>query len=265
MAQAPKDPSEMTDEELDKALEEADAPEPDTPPEVDPPEEEEEEKPAPVEPPKPDEPEEDPEEEEKPPSRRETLRVQAILAKLKEEKADPTPTPSPDAIDYEKAIDADPELIKRLQADRDSTNKSFFNQGLEQAKSIQFHTRLEIDAPRVDVKYPQLDKTSDQFHPGLADAINAMYLSTVGYDQNKDTVRDPSIRYYDYVDSIFELASEIAGQQTAATRTNIGKQAAKTGLRPDGSSAKPVRVDMNKRPQDMTDDELDAVIAAGLR
>lgn len=261
MAQAPKDPSEMTDEELDKALEEVDVPEPDAPPKADPPEEEKP-KDEPEEEPEEEPVEEPEEEEEKPPSRRETLRVQAILAKLREDKEPTPPKAAPDALDYDKAIDADPELIAKLKADRDASNRSFFDQGREQAKSIQFHTRLEIDAPRVDVNYPQLDKNSDKFHSGLADAINTMYLSTVGYDSEADTVRNPSLRYIDYVDSIFELASEIAGEQTAATRTNIGKQAAKTGLRPDGSSTK--KLNLNKAPQDMTDEELDAYLAAAL-
>ena len=199
------------------------------------------------------------EEEEKPVSRRESLRIQDLLAKMKEVKPEAS-RPVPDAIDYTQALDADPELIKKLQEDRDKTNNAFYQQGLEQSKSLQFHTRLEIDAPRAEAKYPQLDKTNEkEFNPVLANAINTMFLDQVGYNSQTDTVRSPNIRYIDYVDSIFELADEIAGEKTASASKNIIKQAAQTGIRPGGSGTK--KMNLNKAPSQMSDEELDAVIA----
>lgn len=250
------DPKEMSDEELEEAI---NPQEPEEPAELEVPEPDEPEEPE--EPEEPSEEEEPEEEEPKPPSRREQLRIHQILAK-RDEAAVPKPKQAPDALDYEAALDADPELIKRLKEDRDKSNKAFFDQGMEQAKSLQFHTRLEVDAPRVEAKYPQLDKESKDFNPELALAINTMFLSTVGYDQSADTVRDPSLRYSTYVESIFELAGEIAGEQTEGTRKSIVKQAARTGLRPDGSRAK--KMNLNKPPDQMTDEELDAVIALGV-
>lgn len=248
------DPKEMTDEELNEELgiEEPEVEEPEVP-EVEVEEEEAEE------PETPEEEEEDPEEALKP-SRREQLRIQKVLSKLKESKpAQVAPTVPEGALDYDKDLEADPELIAKLKADREATNRAMYQQGAEQAKSIQFHTRLEIDAPRAEAKYPQLDKESDQFNPQLANAINTMYLEQVGYDQEADTVKTANLRYLPYVESIFELADEIAGVKTQDAVKNVAKQKAKTGLRPDGTSGK--RLNLNKIPQAMTDEELDAIIA----
>lgn len=252
-----KDPKDMTDEELAEALGEEIKPKVEETPKEEPklepdevPEEEPEEEPQ-------IEPEE--EEEEKPPSRREQLRIQQVLAKLKEAQAAPPAPTAPEALDYSTALDADPELIKKLQADRQASNEAMYKQGIAQANSIRFHTRLEIDAPRIETKYPQLDKTSDRFNPVLANAINTMYLSSAGYDPKTDTAASPDLRYGDYVESIFELGAEIAGEETQKTAKNIAKQAAKTGLRPGGNSAK--GLNLNKHPADMTDEELAAAVA----
>lgn len=269
-----KDPSEMTDEELDAAIlnppAETEIPpvevpveEPKPEPKKDEKEPKKEEEPA-KEPEKEEEPKKE-EEEEKPVSRREQLRIQDVLAKLKAKEDIPAAKPptAPDAIDYEKTLDGDPELIKRLQADRDAATSAAWQRGVDQANSIRFHTRLEIDAPRVEAKYPQLDKDSDKFNGPLANAINTMFLDTVGYDAKTDTAAKPDLRYGDYVESIFELASEIAGEKVAATTKNIKKQVAQTGIRPDGSAATKT-LDLNKLPEQMTDEELDARIALAI-
>lgn len=262
----------LSDEDLDKAIEEGlkpgevkepETPEaPETPEEPEAPEEPEEPE-KPEEPIEAEEPEEPAEEEPKPPSRREQLRIQDLLKKYPQAPpAAPKATP-PGAFDIERDVDADPELKQKLMEDRKQAVDAARNQGLEIANSLRFHTRLEVDAPRIEQKYPALDKESDKFKPQLANAINTMYLSTVGYDSENDTVQNPNIRYSEYVESVYELASEIAGEQTVATKTNIKKQAAKTGLRPDGSKSKPA-LNLNKLPHQMSDEELDAAIALGI-
>jgi hypothetical protein len=201
--------------------------------------------------------EEDLEEEEpKPPSRRETLRIQQLLEKLKQQPEAPKVTPG--GMDFSTALNADPEVVKQLEDDRTAVAQAQYNAGLEQAKSIQFHTRLEIDAPRVEAKYPQLDKESPTFQPVVANAINQWYLNTVGYDPKTDSVVNPSVRYADFVEGIMELADEVAGEKTATATKNIAKQAAQTGIRPGGGRTK--GLDLTKAPQDMTDEELRAVI-----
>lgn len=253
---ADPDPANLTDEELEEILEPT-------------PEEAEPKTPAPKEEPEvpepeaePEEPEAEPEEpEEKPVSRRESLRVRELLARGKPQT--PARPAATSGIDYEQALDAEPEVIAQLKADRERTEQEMYNRGLEQTKSIQFQTRLEIDAPRIEAKYPQLDKNSNDFHPALADAINTMYLAAVGYDSENGSVQTPDLRYAPYVESIFELANEIASDKTQEAVKETARQRANTGLRPDGSSAK--RLNLNKPPEQMTDEELDAVIGqAGL-
>lgn len=201
--------------------------------------------------------------EEKPVSRRESLRIQQVIERAKQGAYGPKPEPkSSSGLNYSTELEADAETLKRLEDDRKAYGKSLYEEGLRRADSLQFRTRLEIDAPRVEAKYPQLDKSSPDFHPSLANALNTMYLSAVGYDEKNDTVQNANVRYADYIESMMELADEIAGQKTAKTQKNIARQAANTGLRPDGSSSK--RMNLNQSPEKMTDDELKAVIAQGL-
>lgn len=198
-------------------------------------------------------------EEPKEPSRREQLRIQQLLSKLKEQ---PIPERKVEGgLDYNK-LDADEETKTLLENDRKAVAEDQYRKGLDQAKSIQFHTRLDIDAPKVESKYPQLNKESDQFNPALADAINSTYLHLVGYDSSTDTVQNPGLRYADFVESQAELAKSWAEEQVEKTTRNVAKQAATTGLRPDGSSAK--RLNLNKAPEDMTEEELNAAIGQTL-
>lgn len=200
------------------------------------------------------------EEEAAPPvSRRENLRIQQVLERLKQQDKKPE-APKPTGIDYNNTLDADPEVIKQLEADREAAARTAYQQGLEQTKSIQFHTRLEIDAPKVESKYPQLNpQDKENFNPALANAINTWYISTAGYNEETDTVVNPNVRYADFVEGIMELGEVIGTQKAVKTAKNIAKQAATTGLRPDGSTAK--RLDLNKAPEAMTDEELDAFLA----
>ena len=188
--------------------------------------------------------EEQAEPEERKPSRRESLRIQQLVEKLKTKTQQEQPIKR---LDYQEALDADPEVIEQLDSDREAYGKAQYQQGARRAESVLFHTRLEIDAPKIESKYPVLDKTSEQFDPAVADAINNMYLSTVGYDAQTDTVVNTEIRYSDYVESIMELGNAIASEKTTKSVRNIAKQAASTGLRPDGSRAK--ALDLNKAPQ----------------
>lgn len=200
-------------------------------------------------------------EEERPPSRREQLRIQQLLSKLKETEA-PQPN-EPKGLDYSRQLDADQEVISQLEQDRRNYGQNLYNQGLEQAKSIQFHTRLEIDAPKVEAKYSQLNPNDkNNFNPVVATAINEWYLATTGYDAQSGSVKNSDIRYADFVDGIMELSNELASQKNISTAKNIAKQSAQTGLRPDGSSSK--RLNLNKAPQDMTNEELEAFLAKAL-
>lgn len=203
------------------------------------------------------------------PSRREQLRIQQLLDKYGPPPERRNPPKREDALDYEHALDADPAVIQQLEADRRREGEAQFNAGLEQAKSIQFHTRLEIDAPRVEAKYKFLDASDkDNFDPVRANAMNQLYLNQVGYNPGDpakgipETVANPNVRYKDFVEAQMEFAEALMADRQINTAKNIAKQAATTGLRPDGSSAK--RLNLNKAPELMTNEELNAVIRQGI-
>lgn len=197
------------------------------------------------------------EEEAKQPSRRESLRIQKLIEKLKDNEKKPSSLPQLNGLNYADALDADPDTVEQLNKDRQNYAEQAYYQGLEQAKSLQFHTRLEIDAPKVMSRYKELDPENKEFfNPAVADAINTWYLNTTGYNAESDTVSNPTVRYAEFVDSVFELANAIAGEKVQKSVKNLAKQAATTGLRPDGSSVK--RLDLNKPLNKMSDEELKA-------
>jgi hypothetical protein len=263
-------PKDMTDEELKNVIEtgvEPEEPESNQEAEKEPevPDEEPEKEPEPeVTPPEEVKQEDELKEEspdEKPPSRRETLRIQQLLAKYgNPDKGTPEPLQPKraDILDYSQALDADPEVIKQLEADRQASNQAQYNEGLKRAEYLSWETSLKIDNPIVTQKYPILDKDSPEFHPAVANALNSWYLKMSGYDANNQTVTNRSIGYKDFVEANMELVEEIAGQKNAQSVKNIAKQTAATGLRPDGSSAK--RLNLNQSEKTMNLDELYAAI-----
>lgn len=264
MADMP-DPTSLSDEELDKLLETGELPDekdPDEPEnEADEPEEEAE---KPKDEPVKGEPEEEtpkqPKKDDEPntsPSRREQMRVRQLLEKYGNPEK-PVEKPKASGLDYDKELDADDDTKKKLTADRQSAADVGFDRGLEQAKSIQFLTRLEIDAPRVEAKYPQLDKNSTEFKADAANDVNTLYLTLVGFDSKTQGVQNSNIRYADFVETIFSLVGDLADKKAQEQTKTIKRQAAQTGLRPDGSAGK--KLNLNQAPHDMSDEELDAYL-----
>lgn len=261
------DPATLSDEELDAALATNPTPDPKDPPEPDAPatpQEPETPEPkdtdAPEDPPAPNGEEEEP----KPPSRRETLRIQQVLERAKQNQP-PQAAPRSsreDALDYANELDADPEVIKRLQDDRSRAEDARYQEGLRQASAMEWRTMVRVDTPSVEAKYPFLDKDSSEYHPAITDAMYNGYLGFVGYDPETGMVDRPNVRFSDYVDAQYELADEMASLKTKDTAKHIARQASQAGLRPDGSS--PKRLNLNQDPSAMSDEELDAVIAQAL-
>lgn len=284
MADLP-DPSTLTDEELDALLETGQLPEPkedddkkpdvvddeDKPEDKDNPEDEDDKpedkeddddgKPDDTKPVKTDDDDDDKPEDGKPPvedkkpSRREQARIRDLLEKYGDPTEKPADKPTASGMDYEKELDADPAIVKKLEEDRQAASDASYNRGLDQMNSVQFLTRLEIDAPRVEAKYPQLDKNSPDFKPEAATDVNLLFLRLAGYDPQTKGVKHPEFRYTDFADTIFGLANDLADTKVEKQVKEVKKQAAQTGLRPDGSKTK--ALDLTKAPQDMTDEELD--------
>ena len=216
------------------------------------------------------EPVEEPEEEEveepklspRAEKRIEQLKIKSLIADIKQKSQPQVPNIKPE-LDYNQALEADDDVRAQFEQDRQKYGEANYQAGLEQAKSIQFHTRLEIDAPKIESKYPILNKDSEDFNPAVADALNEMYLSAVGYDRETGLVANPNLRYADYIEGMMELADRTAATKTQKSTKNIARQAAQTGLRPDGSRAK--RLDLSKAPEQMSDEELDAFINSKLK
>lgn len=208
--------------------------------------------------------EEEPKEEEPQPSRRESLRIQQLLNKypeLKERAAEPKQQPS----DYIKSLDAEPEVIEGLEADRKFVSDEAFQQGLKMSEVREWRRDLKYEAPVVEAAFPFLNpKDSENFKPAAAQAMNQKYLRFIGYNPgNKaegtpESVMFPDISYKEFVEGEMEFAGEIASQKVAETTKNIAQQAAATGLRPDGSQAH--KLNLNQAPENMTDEELYAAI-----
>lgn len=216
---------------------------------------EEPETPTPAEPGQPDP-------QEPPMSRRKQKRLEKLEGLVERLKGPQTqPRQKPGGIDYRNMIEADDQVIEQLDKASQDYGQAQFQAGLEQANSVRFHTRLEIDAPRVEGKYSQLDKSSEDFNPNLTHAVNSLYLGMIGYDAERDTVQNPNLRYSEFVDALAELGEAMYSTKTTQATQNIARQAANTGLRPDGSSAKPLNWG-GKAPEEMTEAELNAAIGA---
>lgn len=198
----------------------------------------------------------------KKPSRREQARIRDLLDKYGDPEAKPVKNPKAAGMDYEKELDADPAIVKKLEEDRQAASDESYNRGREQMNSVTFMTRLEIDAPRVEAKYPQLDKDSSEFKPEAATDVNLLYLRLAGFDPKTKAVTHPDLRYTDFVDTIFGLANDLAEVKVEKQVKEVKRQASQTAIRPDGSRSK--KLDLTKAPEDMTDEELDAFLAQAI-
>lgn len=276
------DPKDMSDEELEAALAtddtnlNGDEPAGDpgkTPPAPDPADESrgpdgrfkaKPDEPTPEDtPPAEEEPQVHPDEE-KPPSRREQLRIQQVLERVKNGNSRPQGQEPPrsqrsGAIDYASELDAEPEVIARLEEDRKVAENARYQEGLRQAQAYEWRTLLQVDAPQVERDHPQLDKNNSEFHPAVANSLSTMYLQMSQFDDQTGLASNPGMRWSDFVESIWELADEIGKLQSQKAVTEVARQAANTGLRPNGESTK---LNLNKEPEQMSDAELDAFLAA---
>lgn len=251
-----EDVTTLTDEQLNEALTSGIAPEPESVEEEAPAEVEQVEEEVIEEVETQEETPEEVSEEEKPVSRREQLRIQQLLTKYPDLKERVVPTPKNEFIEN---LDAEPEVIQQLT----ENSTAQYNAGLDAARAeiraSEWNTMLNIDTPQVLATHKWLNpKDTENFQPAIADAVNAEYLSLVGYDKETGLVSNPGIRYSDFIEARVELSTRLAKAMTAESTKNIVKQTASTGLRPDGSSAK--RMNLNQAPQNMTDEELYAAI-----
>lgn len=205
-----------------------------------------------------------PEETEAPPmSRREQLRVQDLLKKYPNLNQPETKVQAPN---FRDKIQADEDTFRLLEETTQDFGRNLLEEATARSNYSTWHRFLQLDDKTVTAAHPELDKNNqEKFHPALADAINRKYLQQVGFNPGNPeqgippSVQNPSISYADFVESELEYAQEMASMLAEDSRRNIAKQAANTGIRPDAST--PKRLNLNKPPEQMSDEELKAAIA----
>ena len=198
--------------------------------------------------------EEDEEEVPPPPSRREQLRINDLLKKYGPPPEAPRTEPL-QRMDYEQTLDADPEVVRQLEADRQAAAQQAYLQGQQASNQRleynQFYNNIRFDLPLVSDKLSKLD-------PEDVKSIDEEYMAITGANPQTMTVRNSNIGYAEFVEARLEQAERLAAKMNLQTVKNVTRQAATTGLRPDGSSAK--RLNLNQSEKTMSLEELYAAI-----
>lgn len=199
--------------------------------------------------------------EEPTPSRREQLRVQDLLRKYGPPQR--PEAPSQDVPNFREKIAADEEVYQTLEETAKQYGAQQYDAGQSKAELTTWRRFLQLDESTLRNKYEELNPSSEAYHSALEKTLQQKYLNFVGYipgdGKAPDRVLNPDVSYLDFVEAEMEFANELATQKAQRTTQNIAKQAATTGLRPDGST--PKRMDLNKDPSEMSDEELEAAIS----
>lgn len=219
-----------------------------------------------------DESQEDSSSEERPPSRRESKRIQQLIAKMQNQQQDSNNLPLPTTDNNSSNNNQKQRIIDEGEYDLDEINQmagnyanEMYQRGLSQAQQLQnanmFSTRLEIDTPQVMSKHTFLDPKANDFNPSVADMVNRMYLNLVGFNPSNGTVANPNIRYSEFVDGYMESVDVLASQNRAESSQNIAKQVANSGMRPSGVANTEYQ---GNNPKKMSDKQLDEIIKDSL-
>lgn len=142
-------------------------------------------------------------------------------------------------LDYKQTIDADDEVVSQLTSDREQYGQDQRSQGqaeaMEQLRYVEWKNNVRFDLPIVKEKL-------DQLPPAVARAIDREYLLYSGADVENGKVSNPNISYADFVEAQIERAEAIASIRNQDSQKNIVKQAAQTGIRPNGATSRPNKI-----------------------
>lgn len=149
-------------------------------------------------------------------------------------------SPSYKPLEYQEG-EYDPQ---QLEKDRQTYGKTQYEQGIKEAqqyidplKQQMWADRLEIDGERVKKDWPIMDEGSTEFDPDFTGEINQKFLNFIGYRQDKDgrvTIERQNVRYSDFVKAERQNIERYASRLNENSTKNIVKQAANTGMRPNG-------------------------------
>lgn len=167
-------------------------------------------------------------------------------------------------IKYDKGTEYD---VDNLEQDRAKYGDSRYAQGVEQQRFYdqqeRYYDRIEIDSEFVANKYPFLDEESDEFDADLNGTINELFFESAGYDKKTHVFNNPTVRYKAFVQRYVKAMEKFAATRNADSVNNLETQRGRTGVRPTAGGRKPVSLTYGD-PASMTDEELQAHIAAGL-
>ena len=168
-------------------------------------------------------------------SRRENKRIAELTRKLQESNLNRPVQPQAPSASSQIIGEGDYDLNQVNDLARQYGDQRY-TEGIKQANdSTLFMTRLELDAPKVESKYEQLNPRSDNFDPGIADYTTQMFYKTVGLKSRSDgtfTVDNPNIRYEEFVDGFMEAVDTLASSKAADAKVNLAKRTAQLGVRP---------------------------------
>jgi hypothetical protein len=82
----------------------------------------------------------------------------------------------------------------------------------------------------------------DKLDPADAQALDREYLMISGFDPKSQRVARPDISYADFIEGRIEQAERLAANMHINSQKNIAKQAANTGVRPDGGSRPALKI-----------------------
>lgn len=181
--------------------------------------------------PEADEPEEP--EEPAPVSNRENERIRKLTEKLAQATNRPQPSPQ-----QSQVIDEGDYTLDEVNSRAQQYGDQRYNEGVQQAKAIEFKLGLKMETPIVAQKYDDLNPNSENFDLGQREFIDELYLKTVGYDQQTGTVQRTDIGYEEFVDGFKNAVNRTASVKSADSSRNLAKQASQTGVRPNSVAKK---------------------------
>lgn len=155
------------------------------------------------------------------------LGLTKILDRITQVKQAPQRQATPQGINYRDVMDAPDEVIQQLEQDRSNVVSQVESRVNDQIRRSQFEMNLKLDLPLVQDKLSKLD-------PSASQALDRAYLQFVGYNPQTGVPAIDGVSYAEFIDAQLELANSIATNRVVNTQRNIAKQAAQTGVRPDG-------------------------------
>lgn len=185
----------------------------------------------------------------------EELKLNKILDRIQGIKSTPRQEHKSQPKDYREMIDAPDEVYETLNQDRESYGDQKYNEGLQVANAIEWKTNMRMDLPLVKEKLDNLD-------PADAEAIDREYLIFSGFDPNTGFINNPNIGYADFVEARIQQAERLASSMNLKSQKNIARQAAQTGVRPDGGAHKGLQISSPDDIRSMTPEQFEKNRAA---